>query len=97
MVKLKHIKMYNAKDVPDHLVQEVTALAVKMGIELQLLCKDIPPNLILSALNFTHAAMIKSLVSDDPEELKRAAETEAVTLLKNVEFLLQSEMSKKND
>jgi hypothetical protein len=89
MVKLKHIKMYDTKDVPDHIDEEVTALAVKIGIEISNLIKDKDTNLILSALNFVHAAMIKNIISDDPDELEKAAYIEALTLIKNIEFLSQ--------
>jgi len=45
------------------------------------------PNIALGALNFSHAAFIRELVSEDPEELKKASEAAAVALIKNVEYL----------
>ena len=96
MVKLKHIKMHDTKDVPDHLIHEITSLANELGISFAAITRHKDANVVLSALNFLHAAIIKELISDNPEELQKAGEVEAITLLKNVEFLRLS-MEKKND
>jgi hypothetical protein len=86
-MKLKNVQAYSINNVPDHLTQECCELGKDMIITLETLFNQKEPNIILGAIAFFQAAMIKNLVSDKPEEQKKAARMAAVALLKNVYFL----------
>lgn len=85
MVKMKHLQLYKSGDVPDHIIQEVDDLMNNLICAMAPLVKDVPPGYILSAFNRIHAAMIFALISESPEELKKAALLEAKGLILNIE------------
>jgi hypothetical protein len=85
MVKLKHLKAYETKDCPDHIIEEVQALMDKMLYIVAPLMTEISPNIALSAFNRVHAALIVTMISDNPEEIKNAACCEAAGLIGNIE------------
>lgn len=93
-MRLRNVQAYPIKDVPDHLTFECQELGKLLMITLQPTLKEKAPHIVLGALTFLHAAIIKSLVSDDPEEVKKAAQITAFALLKNIDFLI--EVDKKN-
>lgn len=85
MVKLRQITCYKASNAPDHILQEIETLMNKLTDAIRLLVKDEPPNIILSAFNRLHAAMIVTIVASDADEIKKAAVTEAQGLILNIE------------
>lgn len=85
MVKLKHLKAYDRNDCPDHVVQEVDDLMDKIICAVSPTLLDVPPNLILSAFNRLHAAVIVTLISSNPEEIRNAVLVEVRGLIGNVE------------
>lgn len=86
-MKLKNIQAYPIKDVPDHLTHECSLLGQALIIEVKNLFESKNPNIVLGAISFFQAAIIKELVSDKPEEQKKAAKMAAIALIKNVYFL----------
>lgn len=86
-MKMKNIQAYPIDGVPDHVVQECGDLGILMMLELLPIINKKHPNLVLGAIAFVHASMIKNAVSDDPEEQRKAAEMAAFALIKNVVFL----------
>lgn len=87
MAKLKYIAAHKVENVPDHILEEMQILARKMGDVLRPLVETSEPNIALGALNWVHAGIIKRLVSDDPEEIDKAAKITAISLMKNIEML----------
>lgn len=87
MVKLANVQVYPINNVPDHLTHECSELGKTLCLEMEELLKDKDPNIVLGAINFFHSAMLKSCVSDDPEQQTKAAKLAAVALIKNVYFL----------
>ena len=87
MVKMKHIKVYDHNDCPDHLIEEVDAVVVKIAEALSIPLCGCDPNIILSALNRFHAAMIVTMISSEEGELRKAAIAEIKALIGNIESL----------
>ena len=85
MTKLRNVRLYNANDVPDHIMQEVMELTRKIALAIGTASLDYDYNIILSALNRCHAAMIVQIVTEDG--LIDAARTEAIGLVKNIEHI----------
>ncbi len=88
-MKLKNVQAYPIKDVPDYLVQECSDLGVK-------LCKVIMDNveghncnIILGAMSFVHASMIKHFISNDKEQVEKAGKLYAIGMLKNLDALIE--------
>jgi hypothetical protein len=94
MVKLKFIT-FNTNDVPDHILEEVTSLAAKLGESIHKIIKQNPPNISLAAMNILHTALIKHMVKETPEELMKAAKACAESLIRNMEITI--EVMKKNE
>ena len=86
-MKLKHLKMYDTKDVPEHLVEEMVKLAKDMCAAVQPLVECHNPNIVLGALNFLHASILTTLISDNPEEQTKGVLFSAKALMRNVEML----------
>lgn len=94
MIRLKHLKAYEDKNVPDHIVQEVNDLSAKMLVAFQDVTKNVDSNLVLSALNRLHSLIIIHLVVDDPLHIRSATLCEAKTLIKNVEYFSKVDILK---
>lgn len=86
-MKLKNVQAYPIKDVPDHMTHECSELGKTLCLEIKDLFKNKESNIILGAITFFHAAMLKSLISDKPEQQIKAAEIAAIALIKNIYFL----------
>lgn len=80
--------MYDTDSVPDHIKEELEQVAHKMGQALSLIIQDTPANLVIGALNYIHAATILHLVTEDEEELKKAALNCGVGIYRNLEWML---------
>src|SRR5690349_3818295 len=89
MTKLKSVQAYPTKDVPDHMVHECQECGkeIVLAISKVMKSKNYHPNILLGGLGFAHAAFIKQMISDDPEELKKGTALFALALIKNVEHL----------
>lgn len=87
MIKLKVLKMYDTNNVPDHILEEMKEVSLKMIKALTPLFQEHDANIAMAAINWAHAILIKELVIDDAEELMNAAKTSAICLVNNVEFL----------
>lgn len=85
MTKLRLIRLYNAGDVPDHVLQEVMDLTTQIAHDISESLIGHDGGVILSAFNRFHASMICAMVSESG--LKEAARTEAIGLIKNVEHM----------
>ncbi len=85
MTKIRMVRLYKTKDVPDHILEEVEALVKRLAKGLGDICADSSPNIILSAMNRFHALMICGIVADS--SLKEGAQTEAIGLVKNIEHI----------
>ena len=88
MVKIKNVKMYENKDVPDHIREELELVAKKMSIALAPIMQETPANLILGAINYVHASIILFLIEEKEEALKSAALNCGVGIYINLEWLL---------
>lgn len=86
-MKLKNVQAYPIKDVPDHLTYECQELGKKIIAKLIPDLSSHDPNIVLGAIGFFYAAMIKELISDDPEQLKKAVQLYALGLIRNVEAI----------
>lgn len=85
MVKVRQITCHKASNAPDHILQEIEALMNKLTNVVCPLIKDEAANIVLSAFNRIHAAMIVTLISSDPDEIKKASMVEAQGLILNIE------------
>lgn len=79
--------MYELDQVPDHIVHEIDDFNRQLVELIFPLIENFPPNIVLASLNFIHAGVIKNLVSDNEEELRKAASIESLALIKNIEFI----------
>jgi len=96
MTKLKLLRLYRTEDVPDHLLQEISDLCAKMVTAIGKVSKGHDSNMILSAYNRVHAAIICEIVAES--SIKDAAQTEAIALVRNIEHLSgQDVFTSKND
>jgi hypothetical protein len=93
MVKLKMLSLHNVEDVPDHILQEMQDFAAKLTIAVRPFVDSASPNVALAGLNWMLPVMLKHLVSNDPNELRKAARYSCKMLLSNMEILI--EMMKK--
>jgi len=98
MAKLKLLSMHNIKNVPDHLIHEMQDFSIRLTQMMHLYIETVQPNIALAALNWAQACMLKYLVTNDPEELRKAAKMSCSILLNNMEILIkQMEDEEKND
>lgn len=86
-MKLQNVQAYPIKDVPDHLTKECANLGKDLLKKVKNILADKNPNIILGAINFLHSAILKELVSDKPEEQKKATKMAVIALIKNNYFL----------
>lgn len=89
MVKLKNLSGKNVEDCPDHLIQEIQDLAIEVGGVVCPVIDGKQGNVVLSAINFMHCAIIKKLISDDREQLENAIKNECIALWKNMQKLIE--------
>ena len=87
MVKLKNFQAYQTENISQEIKDEICGLSAKLaGLTKDELDKH-DPNIILAAISFYFAAIIKEAVSDDPIERDKAAMAYATALVKNVQWL----------
>ena len=87
-MKLKHLKAYNTNDVPEHITQEINELSAILVQAIKPHLDGRSPNIVLCAFNFLHAGLLKMYVSDKREEIENAARLAAISIIKNVELLI---------
>lgn len=92
MSKLKMIRLYKTEDVPDHIVEEVNCLVNKLCNICPTCFEGHDINIVLSAMNRFHAAMVVHAVTE--RGLIEAAKTEAIGLIKNIEHISGQTMMK---
>ncbi len=85
MVKLKNIKAHDLKDVDPETIKEIEDLSIEISNAISPICMGHSPNIILASLGWVHAVVIKKLISDNPEELEKAAHLCAATLILDIE------------
>lgn len=85
MTKLALIRLYRTEDVPDHILEEIDIVIKKMTLSFKDACEGHDVNIVLSALNRVHAAIIVATVTENG--LVEAAKTEAIGLMKNIEHM----------
>lgn len=83
-MKTSNISIFNDGDVPDHMIEEVTAVVRKLIDEVSELIAKHSPNVVLSAFNRFHAALILELVVDDPKQIEKALISCSNGLIENV-------------
>ena len=83
--KLKMIRLYKTEDVPDHILEEITSLMNAMLDKIGEATVGHDINVIVSAFNRVHAALIVSSMTEDG--LLKATRTEMIGLMKNVEHI----------
>lgn len=76
-------------EIPDHLLQEMQDFAIKLTLAMKSYIEEVEPNIALSGLNWSQACLIKHLVKNDPEELRKAARMSCSMLLHNMETLIK--------
>ena len=88
-MKLKALSMHKIENMPDHILQEMQDFAMKLTLANQPLIESVSPNIALAGLNWMLAVMVKHLVTEDPEELRKAAKMSCSMLLNNMEILIE--------
>jgi hypothetical protein len=84
-MKLKMVNLHNTNNVPDHIIEETEKTCQKMIKNLGPILNSTNPNIFLSAMNWIHASLILTLVTEEPEEIKKAAKNCSIGLIKNIE------------
>ena len=87
-MKMHNVQAYPIPNVPDHLTHKCAVLAMEMSLLILDKYGKKDPNIFLGAVTFLHASVIKHVIADKREELKKCAELCAIGLLKNVDFLI---------
>lgn len=88
--------MHKTENVPDHLLQEMQEFAVKLTMKTIPYINEVSPNIALASLNWMVPCILKHLVTNNAEELRKAVEMSCIMLLKNMEILID-EMEKENE
>jgi hypothetical protein len=98
-LKLKSLSFHKVENVPDHVLQEMQEFAAKLTIHNVPLIESVSPNVALAALNWMIPVMIKHLVTNNEEELRKAAKMSCAMLLNNMEILIKQmqEEGEKNE
>lgn len=86
MVRMKMMNLYNTENIPDHVIEELKALIMKILKVIEPIAEITDTNLMLSATNHICAMMVKMYISEKPEEIRRAAFALAKGFLGNVKF-----------
>jgi hypothetical protein len=86
-MRLKHIQMVSDDKVPDHIREEINRTSEKIATSIVESFPETSPNILLGALNLAHSMIIKTYVSDDPQELMKCAIAQAKALILNVGLL----------
>ncbi len=94
MAKLKLLSQHKIENTPDHILEEITRSCTDLVIKMLPIIESMPPNIALNAIQWANAALIKHLVTNNPEELRKAAEWAAVELINNVEKLILQDSQK---
>jgi hypothetical protein len=94
MEKLRLLSMSRLEDVPDHVIEEMKDFSIRLAMDMKLHVDTVSPNIALSSLNWAHCVMIKYLVSNDPEELRKAVEFSCAMLIENMELLIKNRIEK---
>ncbi len=89
MVKLKMLSMHHIEDVPDHVVHEMQEFALKLTMIVKPHIEEVSPNIAMAALNWMLPCMLKHLITNDPDELRKAAKMSCIMLLKNMDILIE--------
>jgi hypothetical protein len=97
MVKLRNVQAYPTKNVPDHIVQECHDTAEEMCKLLELKFEGKSPNMILGAISFIHASLIKTCVVEEPKEISNATRNAMIALVKNIETLTGVDVTKEHE
>ena len=90
MKKLIMLQAVEKKDISRELLDKIAELAVKLVGSFREITQDVPPNIALSVLNEATACIIKMLVSDDPEELRKAVKLVNKKLTDDMEVLIKA-------
>jgi hypothetical protein len=88
MVKLKMLSMHKVENVPDHVLQEMQEFATNLTMSIQPIIESVSPNIALCGLNWMCAVMLKHLITNNPEELRKAAKMSCSMILNNMEILI---------
>lgn len=96
-MKLKLLSLHKTDDIPDHILQEMETLSRKMLIAVMPLVDSASPNISLSAINWLLPVIIKHLVTNNHEELRKAAKFSCQMLLANMEILIEQMPVRGND
>ena len=95
MVKMKMLNEYKMENVSDHLREEFEIVLRKMLEAIVPIVAETNSNIALSALVHAFAIFFTHLISNDPEEIKKAAATCAKNFIKNVEFYTKVDIFEK--
>lgn len=86
MVKLKDVQMHKLENIPEHILQEMIDMAGVLLTEWQEISTDAHSNICHGAFNFAHAVMLVETL--DEAFLHKGAKMSALSLVKNVEMLM---------
>lgn len=96
MAKLKLLSQHKIEDIPDHILEEVTRSCAHLVVNIIPLIDAMPANIALNAMQWANAVIIKHLVTNHPDEMRKAAKWVALELIKNVDKLIDQMESEKN-
>ena len=85
--------MKNIENIPEDVIEEIEKLTQDLIFSMVPLIESVSPNIALNGLNWMVPVMLKHLVTNNPEELRKAAKMNCLMILKNMEMLIE-EMEK---
>lgn len=96
-MKLKTLSMHKIENVPDHVLQEMQDFAIKLTVAVKPYIDSVSPNIALAGLNWMVPVIIKLLVTENPDELRKAIKISCSMLLNNMELLIKQIGDKKDE
>lgn len=86
MTQQDQMSIFKLGDAPD-VAKEMNELCDEIGKALIPIINKAKPQVALGALGFIHASLVTQLIKQTPESMKRAANMEAISLIRNIELL----------
>ena len=93
MVKLKLLSLHDTENIPDHLIHEMEEFSIKLLKHNMDLINSVQSNIALAGVGWMLPCLLKHLVTENAEELRKAAKFSCCMLLNNMEILIK-EMEK---
>ena len=89
MVKLRTLNLHKLEDVPDHVIETMKDFTLKLSKHTMPVIDSVDPNVALAGINWFLPIVIKRIVTNNPEELRKAVFYSCKMLMKNMDVLIE--------